>query len=90
MFGARVRVALLRALTEHGSCTKAELNRLVGGSEANLHTHLSALEEHGVVLADPPRSDESGPVIRRYSVDHQLVEELLGALAGAVRPPTTN
>lgn len=87
VFGARVRVALLRALNEHGPCTKAELHRVLGGSEANLHTHLMALERAGVVLADPPRSDESGPVIRRYTVDHGKVGALLDALGQAVRAP---
>lgn len=83
VFGARVRVAVLRALNEHGPCTKAELHRLLGGSEANLHTHLMALEQAGVVLADPPRSDESGPVIRRYIVDPGRVDSLLDALGQA-------
>lgn len=87
VFGARVRVALLRALNEHGPCTKAELNRLLGGSEANLHAHLTALEDDGVVLADPRRSDESGPITRRYSVDHGQLSALLDALGQAVGAP---
>ncbi|MFC7503708.1 winged helix-turn-helix domain-containing protein [Nocardioides sp. GCM10030258] len=87
VFGARLRVALLGAINEHGPCTKAELRRLLGGSEANLHAHLTALEEAGVVLADPRRSDEAGPVTRRYSVDAQRVDALLEVLARAVRPP---
>ncbi|TYL51771.1 helix-turn-helix transcriptional regulator [Nocardioides sp. BGMRC 2183] len=83
-FGGRVRVAVLRALNEDGPSTKAELLRRLGGSDSNLGRHLSALEQLGVIVADPPRDDEMGPVTRRYDVDHDRVQELLAALASAL------
>ncbi|WP_447645222.1 hypothetical protein [Nocardioides zeae] len=35
-FGSRVRVAVLTALNHHGPSTKAELLRVIGGSDSNL------------------------------------------------------
>ena len=84
VLGARVRVAVLHALNEHGPSTKADLLRLLGGSEGNLHRHLTALETAGVVVASPSRDDEVGPVMRRYRVDQERVRLLLDALSSAV------
>lgn len=87
VFGSRVRVAVIRTLQASAPQTKAELKRLLGGSEANLHAHLSALEDAGVLIADPSRTDEAGPVTRRYSVDRDRLGALLAALADAVGEP---
>lgn len=85
-FGSRVRVAVLTALNHHGPSTKAELLRVIGGSDSNLGGHLTALEEVGAIVADPSREDEAGPVTRRFDVDRKRVAALLEGLAGAVAP----
>lgn len=87
VLGNRVRVAILRALVAHGPATKAELHRRLGGSDANLHHHLTALERSGALTADPSRSDEPGPVTRRYHLDQARLRVLLDALSGGILEP---
>lgn len=82
--GSRVRVAVLKALNEQGPRTKAELHRLLGGSESNLAGHLRALEQVGAITARPTRADEPAPVIRRYEVDQERVRVLAEALVEVV------
>lgn len=84
VFGARVRVAVLKCLNEHGPSTKAELLRRIGGSDSNLADHLAALELRGAIVANPPRTDEAGPVTRRYEVNDNRVRALLDVLAATV------
>lgn len=81
--GNRVRVAVIRSLTQDGPTTRAELARRLELGASLLQGHLRRLEELAVVYVSPSRS-EPGRLQRRYHVDSVRVAKLGAALLDAV------
>lgn len=79
-FGTRLRVALLRRLSEAGPQTPVELLEHVGlTSRTTVFANLDALESIGVVHADLPPGQRQGRVYR-YTVDTARLAKLRDAL----------
>lgn len=87
VLGSPVRVAILASLATDGPATRAELvRRLEGVSHANIQVHIDVLEQHRVILPDPSREADPGPVKRRYALDVPLLDRLLTTLRATVLP----
>jgi DNA-binding transcriptional ArsR family regulator len=79
--GSRLRLAVLRSLSEEGPATRAELARRLGlRYAAQLEKALSALEGVGILTVDPGR-EEPGRLKRTYTIDPRRFAAVAVAVA---------
>ncbi|QIS40499.1 winged helix-turn-helix transcriptional regulator (plasmid) [Clavibacter capsici] len=81
--GSRVRVGLIRHLLAHGPKTRPDLAREMNLSSSMVAKNLDLLEELGVVMLDPPRSEPDRKP-RRYVVQQKRVNGMLKTLSMAL------
>jgi DNA-binding transcriptional ArsR family regulator len=81
--GNRVKAAAIRSLLVEGPATQTELAERLNVNRANLQRHLAVLEELGVLLVQPPRSE---PDVRRraHSVNVDRLRQLHGDLGRGI------
>jgi DNA-binding transcriptional ArsR family regulator len=75
VFGNRVRVSLLHFLHEHGPATRGEIAEALDVAGPTVYNHLRAIADHGVVMPDPPISENTRGVWTKWQIcDHKLFE----------------
>ncbi len=86
-FGSRLRMAILRRLTEAGPETPSELAMHLGvGGRTTLLSNLDALEGIGVITADVPPGQRHGRHVA-YHVNADRLADLHSAVAGYLDLP---
>lgn len=83
-FGNLTKVAIIGYLASHGPATRGEVATKLEIGVATAKHNLQLLAEEGVVLQDPPASEERSGMRVRYSLVRSEVEQRYAALGQAL------
>lgn len=83
-FGNLTKVAIIGYLASHGPATRGEVATRLEIGVATAKHNLRLLAEEGVVLQDPPASEERSGMRVRYSLVPSEVEQRYAALGQAL------